>query len=81
MFAMNTATSGQIPNQIVVARVTEGGPEVAPEMRRIAEAIGPAVLVERIRSGRDWFDGAARTVVRRTTLSGILGGLVRIIHE
>jgi putative ABC transport system permease protein len=44
-------------------------------MRRIAEAIGPAVLVDRIRSGSDWLDGAVRTVVRRTTLSGILGGL------
>ncbi len=44
-------------------------------MRRLAQSIGPRVLVERIRTGHDWFGDRVITPRRRTVLLGLLGGL------
>lgn len=38
-------------------------------------AVGPSVIVERIRSGRDWFDDQVAAPRQRTTLLSLLGGL------
>ncbi len=44
-------------------------------LRRAAHAVGPPVIVERIRSGSDWFSDNVETPRHRTLLLGLLGGL------
>lgn len=46
----------------------------AGQLRQAAQSIGPRVLVERIRTGQDWFGDAVITPRRRTVLLGLLGG-------
>jgi predicted lysophospholipase L1 biosynthesis ABC-type transport system permease subunit len=60
---------------IVVMRASGEVPGLADQLRRVAQSIGPRVLVERIRSGRDWFGDRVITPKRRTVLLGLLGGL------
>jgi putative ABC transport system permease protein len=60
---------------MVVMRPSGDAPGLADRLRRVAQSIGPRVLVERIRSGHDWFGDRVITPRRRTVLLGLLGGL------
>lgn len=44
-------------------------------LRGAAQAVGPRVVVDRIRRGSDWFGDRVITPRRRTVLLGLLGGL------
>jgi putative ABC transport system permease protein len=48
---------------------------LADQLRHAAHAVGPSVIVERIRSGRDWFDDRVATPRQQTMLLSVLGGL------
>jgi putative ABC transport system permease protein len=48
---------------------------LSEQLRRVAQGIGPRVLVERIRSGEQLFDASVLTPRRRTVLLSLLGGL------
>jgi ABC-type antimicrobial peptide transport system permease subunit len=60
---------------MIVLRPSDETPGLADELRRMAQSIGPRVLVERIRSADDWFGDRVITPRRRTVLLGLLGGL------
>lgn len=60
---------------MVVVRPSGDVPGLADRLRRVAHSIGPRVLVERIRTGEDWFGDRVITPRRRTVLLGLLGGL------
>ena len=57
--------------------VAPGGriPQLAEQLRDAARGVGPSVIVERIRSGRDWFGDQVATPRQRTTLLSLLGGM------
>jgi putative ABC transport system permease protein len=60
----------------IVVRPSSGDvPGLSDRLREAAQGIGPRVLVERIRSGNDWFGDRVITPRRRTVLLGLLGGL------
>jgi hypothetical protein len=48
---------------------------LAEQLRHAAHAVGPSVIVERIRSGRDWFDDRVATPRQQTMMLSLLGGL------
>jgi predicted permease len=58
----------------IVMRPSRDVPGLADQLRRVAQSIGPRVLVERIRTGDDWFGERVITPRRRTVLLGLLGG-------
>ncbi|HSC29183.1 MAG TPA: ABC transporter permease [Vicinamibacterales bacterium] len=60
---------------LVVVRPSGSVPGLGDRLRRVALSIGPRVLVERIRTGHDWFGDRVITPRRRTVLLGLLGGL------
>jgi predicted permease len=60
---------------MVVVRPSGEVSGLADQLRRVAQSVGPRVLVERIRSGHDWFGDRVITPRRRTVLLGLLGGL------
>ena len=60
---------------LVVLRPSTASPGLAAELRQMAQAIGPRVLIEGIRTGDDWFGDRVITPRRRTVLLGLLGGL------
>jgi ABC-type antimicrobial peptide transport system permease subunit len=60
---------------MIVLRPSGDVPGLADQLRRVALSIGPRVLVERIRTGEDWFGDRVITPRRRTVLLGLLGGL------
>jgi putative ABC transport system permease protein len=59
----------------VVVRPAGRIPQLAEQLRRAAHAVGPSVIVERIRSGRDWFSDQVATPRQRTMMLSLLGGL------
>ncbi len=59
----------------VVMRVSDDLPGLGDELRRVAQSIGPRVLVEQIRGVDELFDDRVVTPRRRTVLLGLLGGL------
>ena len=59
----------------VVVRPAGRIPRLAEQLRHAAHAAGPPVIVERIRSGRDWFDDRVATPRQQTMLLSLLGGL------
>jgi hypothetical protein len=59
----------------VVVRPAGRIPRLAEQLRHAAHAVGPPVIVERIRSGRDWFDDRVATPRQQTILLSLLGGL------
>jgi putative ABC transport system permease protein len=59
----------------IVVRPSGTNPDLASQLRRAAQSVGPRVLVERIRSGGDWLGERVITPRRRTVLLGLLGGL------
>lgn len=60
---------------MIVMRPSGNLPGLADQLRRVAQSIGPRVLVERIRTGPDWFGDRVITPRRRTVLLSLLGGL------
>lgn len=63
------------PGLTVVVRPAVHTPALAEELRRAAHALGPTVIVEEMRSGRDWFGERVATPRQQTTLLGLFGGL------
>jgi putative ABC transport system permease protein len=59
----------------VVVRPAGPIPQLAERLRHAAHAVGPSVIVERIRPGRDWFGDRVATPRQRTTMLSLLGGL------
>jgi ABC-type antimicrobial peptide transport system permease subunit len=59
----------------IVVRTSGDVPGLADQLKRTALAIGPRVLVERIRSADDLFADRVITPRRRTVLLGLLGAL------
>ncbi len=59
----------------VVVRPAGRIPQLAEQLRHAAHAVGPSVIVERIRPGRDWFGDQVATPRQQTTMLGLLGGL------
>jgi predicted permease len=59
----------------VVVRPRGRVPDLAERLRRAAQDAAPRVLVERIRSGRDWYGDTVSVPRSRTVLLGLLGGL------
>lgn len=60
---------------IVVVRPAGDGTILADSLRRAAHAVGPSVIVERIRSGSDWFGDNVEQTRHRTLLLGLIAGL------
>ena len=59
----------------IVVRPAGRIPQLAEQLRRAVHAVGPSVIVERIRPGRDWFGDQVATPRQRTTMLSLLGGL------
>ena len=59
----------------VVVRAADGEPGMGDRLRQAAYAVGPRVLVERIRSAEDLFGASVITPKRQMVLLGLLGGL------
>jgi predicted permease len=72
-FSSTGQTSGQALTIVVHAK--SGTDAVAVALRDTAKSIGPAVIVQRIRHGREWWDDSVVTPRQRTVLLGVLGGL------
>jgi putative ABC transport system permease protein len=53
--------------------------DLADELRRTALSLDPAVIVERIRSGRDWFGDVVAEPRHRTLLIGSLSALALLL--
>lgn len=64
-----------IAPMVIVLRPSARIPDLAGRLRRTAGSLGPRVLVERIRSGNDWFADRVVTPRQRTVLLSLLGGL------
>lgn len=64
----------QFATKLVVRR-SHSAPLLGDQLRDTARAIGPPVLIERIRSGNDWFTDRVITPRRRMVLLSLLGGL------
>lgn len=64
-------------NQAMLAVVRPSGrtADLGDRLRQAAQAIGPRVLVERIRTANDYFGDRVITPRRRTVLLSLLGGL------
>jgi predicted permease len=60
---------------MVVMRPSGSSRGLSDELRRVAQGVGPRVLVERIRTGEELFGDRVLTPRRRTVLLGLLGGL------
>jgi predicted permease len=60
---------------LVVLRTSGRTPDLGNQLRGVAQSIGPRVLIERIRTGNDWFGDRVITPRRRTVLLSLLGGL------
>jgi predicted permease len=60
---------------LVVLRTSGRIPDLGNQLRSVAQSIGPRVLIERIRTGNDWFGDRVITPRRRTVLLSLLGGL------
>ena len=67
--------TGSIHPLVVVVRTQMRASAVAAQLRETAAAVGPRVVVSRIRQGSEWFDDRVATPRRRTVLLGLLGGL------
>ncbi|MGH9161573.1 MAG: ADOP family duplicated permease [Vicinamibacteraceae bacterium] len=69
------ASSAFGPGLAVAVRPVGPIPQLAEQLRRAAHAVGPAVIVERVRSGRDLFADRVATPRQQTTMLSLLGGL------
>jgi predicted permease len=64
---------------IVMVRSQIGGPALHTQLREAARAVGPRVVVERIRHGSDWLDDRIVTPRHRAVLLGLLGSLALLL--
>lgn len=73
----NSSSTGQVTGQplTIVVRSSGTAATLPAALREAAKAIGPPVIVQRIRHGREWWDDSVVTPRQRTVLLGILGGL------
>jgi predicted permease len=62
-------------SMVVVLRPSVTTADLAVRLREVAQSIGPRVLVERVRTGDDWFGDRVLTPRRRLVLLSLLGGL------
>jgi predicted permease len=60
---------------MIVLRPSGNIPDLANRLRRMAQSLGPRVLVERVRPANDWLSELVVTPRRRTVLLSLLGGL------
>ncbi|HUL72827.1 MAG TPA: ADOP family duplicated permease [Vicinamibacterales bacterium] len=60
---------------MVVMRPTDSTSGLSDQLRRLAQSLGPRVLVERIRTSEEMFGTTVLNPRRRTVLLGLLGGL------
>jgi predicted permease len=66
---------GRAQGLTVVIRPDGRAPVTAATLTDVARAIGPPVVVERIRTGTDWYGETIATPRQRTVLLTLLGGL------
>ena len=68
--------AGKSPRALILV-VRPSGPiaPVGDRLRQIARAVGPKVVVERVRTGDEWLDATILTPRRRTVLLTLLGSL------
>ena len=66
-------------SMIVVVRSQADAAALSPQLREAAQAVGPRVVIERIREGSEWLDERVLTPRRRTVLLGLLGGLALLL--
>jgi hypothetical protein len=66
-------TTGQ--PMIVVVDPADSGAALPAALRDAAKAVGPNVIVRRVREGREWWSDSVVTPRQRTVLLSILGGL------
>ena len=59
----------------VVMRPTDSISGLSDRARRLAQSVGPRVLIERIRTSEEMFGTTVLNPKRRTVLLGLLGGL------
>jgi len=64
---------------MLVMRPSAESPGLADQLRRVAQGLGPRVLVERIRTSEQFFGDRVVTPRRRTVLLGLLGGLGMVL--
>lgn len=74
-FPLQPTESDMNEAMMVVLRPSGRIPALVERVCQTAQSIGPRVLVERIRTARDWFGDRVITPRRRTVLLGLLGGL------
>ena len=68
-------TSDLTQAMLVVVRTSGRTTDLGNQLRNVAQSIGPRVLIERVRTGDDWFGDRVLTPRRRTVLLSLLGGL------
>jgi predicted permease len=69
------AAVGLAPGLTIVVRPDRWTANLGDVLRRTAESIGPRVLVDPVRPGREWFGDRVATPRHRTLLLGLLGVL------
>ncbi len=60
---------------VIVVDPTDSGAALPAALRNASKAVGPNVIVRRIRQGREWWSDNVVTPRQRTVLFGMLGGL------
>jgi putative ABC transport system permease protein len=74
-YPLQPTESTRIRSMLVVVRASGSMTGLSEQLRRGAESVGPRVLVEQIRTGRDMFGERTATPRQRTILLGLLGSL------
>jgi putative ABC transport system permease protein len=74
-FPFAPARDDRIQAMNIVMRVNRATADLTAQLRRVAESIGPRVLVERIRTADEAFGERVITPRRRTVLLSLLGAL------
>jgi putative ABC transport system permease protein len=69
------AVIGMTAGMTVVVRPARWTASLGDMLRQTAEGIGPRVLVDPVRPGREWFGDRVATPRHRTVLLGLLGAL------
>jgi len=76
-YGFRRSLSGQVTGEplVVVIDSADAGRALPEALRAAAKAIGPTVMVNRVRQGHEWWSENVVTPRQRTVLLGILGGL------
>lgn len=76
IFRLSAVRAGDRAKALVlVVRPTGVSPDLGDRLRQLAQQVGPAAIVERIRRGDEWLDATIVTPRRRTVLLTLMGGL------